>query len=83
MAVPQRGKEACRLRMMVVMVAVLHLGVEAQVARRHLIMVVVAEAVVIPEMLPLNQLQRLSSVMLTVVIPVTIQGFTSQTFLLM
>jgi hypothetical protein len=80
--VPQGGKEACHLHMMVVMVVVLRLGVEAQVAHPHPIMGVVA-AVVIQEMLPLNQLQRLSNVMQTVMIPVTIQGFTSQTFLLM
>ena len=81
--VPQGDKEACRLHMMVVMVVVLCLGVEAQAAHRHLIMVVVEAAVVILEMPPLNQLQRLSSVMETVMIPVTMLGFTSLTFRLM
>jgi hypothetical protein len=78
--VPQAEQEACLLHMMVVMVAVLCLEVEAQVAHLHLIM---AAVVVILEMLPLNQLRRLSSVMQTVMIPVIMQGFTSQTFLLM
>jgi hypothetical protein len=68
--------------MMVVMVAVLCLEVEAQAAHLHLVMAA-AVVVVILEMLPLNQLRRLSSVMQTVMIPVIMQGFTSQTFLLM
>lgn len=80
-AVPQGGKEACHLHMMAVMVVGLCLGVEAQVVLHLLIM---AEAVVvILQMLPLNLLQRLSSVMQTVMIPAIMQGFTSQTCLLM
>lgn len=79
-AVPQGGKEACHLHMMVVMVLGLCLGVEAQVVLHHLIKVVAA---VILQMLPLNLLQRLSSVMQTVMIPATMQGFTSQTCPLM
>lgn len=74
-------QEACRLHMMVGMVVGLCLGVEAQVVHRHLIKV--AAAVVTATMLPLNQLRRLSSVMQTVMIPVTIQGYTYQTCLLM
>lgn len=81
-AVPQGGKEACHLHMMVVMVVGLRLGVEAQVVLHLLIMAEAEAAVVILQMLPLN-LQRLSSVMQTVMIPATMQGFTSQTCLLM
>uniref|UniRef100_A0A8R7TRR1 Uncharacterized protein n=1 Tax=Triticum urartu TaxID=4572 RepID=A0A8R7TRR1_TRIUA len=79
-AVPQGGKEACHLHMMVVG---LRLGVEAQVVLHLLIMAEAEAAVVILQMLPLNLLQRLSSVMQTVVIPATMQGFTSQTCLQM
>lgn len=82
-AVPQGGKEACHLHMMVVMVVGLRLGVEAQVVLHLLIMAEAEAAVVILQMLPLNLLQRLSSVMQTVMIPATMQGFTSQTCLLM
>lgn len=82
-AVPQGGKEACHLHMMVVMVVGLCLGVEAQVVLHLLIMAEAEAAVVILQMLPLNLLQRLSSVMQTVMIPATMQGFTSQTCLLM
>lgn len=81
-AVPQGGKEACHLHMMVVMVVGLRLGVEAQVVLHLLIMAEAEAAVVILQMLPLN-LQRLSSVMQTVMIPATMQGFTSQTCLQM
>lgn len=82
-AVPQGGKEACHLHMMVVMVVGLRLGVEAQVVLHLLIMAEAEAAVVILQMLPLNLLQRLSSVMQTVMIPATMQGFTSQTCLQM
>lgn len=80
--VPLVGKGVCLLHMMVAMVVGPCLVVEVLGVHLHLIMVAV-EAVVILAVLLLSQLQRLSSVMQTVMRHVTMQGFTYQTCLLM
>jgi hypothetical protein len=77
--VPQGAKGIYRLHMMVGMVVGPCPGVELLVVLRHLIIAAVAILVV----QPLSQLQRLSSVMQIVTIHVIMQGFTSQTCLLM
>jgi hypothetical protein len=76
---PQGAEGIYRLHMMVGMAVGPCLGVELLVVLRHLIMA--AAAILVVQLL--SQLQRLSSVMQIAMIPVIMQGFTSQTCLLM
>jgi hypothetical protein len=80
MVVPQGGKAACLLHMLVDMVVSPCLGVEDLGVHRHLI---VAAPVVILVVLVLNQLEKSSNVMKIVTRHVTMQGFTYQICLLM
>jgi hypothetical protein len=80
MVVPQAGKAACLLHMLVDMVVSPCLGVEDLGVHRHLI---VAALVFILVVLVLNQLEKSSNVMKIVTRHVTTQGFTYQICLLM
>jgi hypothetical protein len=77
--VPQEGKGIYHLHMTVAMGVGPCLEVELLVVHYHLI--TAAAAILVVQ--PLNQLQRLSSVMQIAMIHVIMQGFTSQTCLLM